>query len=66
MVSQSVARSASRSGSRAVGRSVAVLQRENGAAGAAGLLVLLLVDVCIYLYGRYINKEKVFGTAFSD
>ena len=34
-----------------------------GAAGAAGLLVLLLVDVCLYLYDRYISKEKVFGTA---
>ena len=33
-----------------------------GAAGVAGMLVLLMVDACLYLYGKYISKEKVFTT----
>lgn len=33
-----------------------------GAVGAAGMIVLLVVDICLYLYDRYISKEKVFAT----
>ena len=33
-----------------------------GAAGLAGMIVLLVVDVCLYLYDRYISKEKIFTT----
>lgn len=33
-----------------------------GAAGVAGMLVLLLVNICLYLYDRYISKENVFTT----
>ena len=33
-----------------------------GAAGVAGMLVLLMVDACLYLYDKYISKEKVFTT----
>ena len=33
-----------------------------GAAGLAGMLVLLVVDACLYLYDKYISKEKVFTT----
>lgn len=33
-----------------------------GAAGLAGILVLLLMDVCLFLYDRYFSKEKVFTT----
>ena len=31
-----------------------------GAAGVAGMLVLLMVYACLYLYDKYISKEKVF------
>lgn len=31
-----------------------------GAAGLAGFIVLLIIDVCLYLYDRYFSKEKVF------
>ena len=33
-----------------------------GAAGLAGFIVLLIIDVCLYLYDRYLSKEKVFTT----
>ena len=33
-----------------------------GAAGLAGFIVLLIMDVFLYLYDRYISKEKVFAT----
>ena len=33
-----------------------------GAAGLAGFIVLLIMDVFLYLYDKYINKEKVFAT----
>ena len=33
-----------------------------GAAGLAGMIVLLVVNVCLYLFDRYISKEKVFTT----
>ena len=33
-----------------------------GAAGLAGMLVLLAVDVCLYLYDRFISKDDIFGT----
>ena len=33
-----------------------------GSAGVAGMLVLLVVDACLYLYDRFISKEKVFTT----
>ena len=36
-----------------------------GATGVAGMLVLLAVDACLYLYDRYISKEKVFTTIVS-
>ena len=31
-----------------------------GAAGVAGMIVLLVVDVCLYLYDRFVSKEKIF------
>ena len=34
-----------------------------GCAGAAGMMVLLLTDVCLYVYDRYISKENVFGSS---
>ena len=34
-----------------------------GAAGVAGMLVLLVVNLCLYLYDKYIGKENVFTTA---
>lgn len=39
-----------------------------GAAGLAGFLVLLTVDLCLYLYDRFISKEKLFSSriALSD
>lgn len=33
-----------------------------GAAGLAGFIVLLIMDVFLYLYDKYISKEKVFAT----
>lgn len=33
-----------------------------GAAGAAGMIVLLVVDVCLYLYDRFVSKEHIFTT----
>ena len=33
-----------------------------GAAGVAGMLVLLMVDACLYLYDNYISKENLFTT----
>ena len=33
-----------------------------GAEGVAGMIVLLVVIVCLYLYDKYISKEKVFTT----
>ena len=33
-----------------------------GAAGLAGMIVLLVVNVCLYLYDKYISKEKIFTT----
>ena len=32
-----------------------------GAAGLAGFIVLLIIDILLYLYDRYISKEMVFG-----
>ena len=32
-----------------------------GGAGLAGLIVLLIIDVCLYLYDRFFSKEKVFA-----
>jgi membrane protease YdiL (CAAX protease family) len=34
-----------------------------GGAGLAGFIVLLIMDVFLYLYDRYISKEKIFTTA---
>jgi membrane protease YdiL (CAAX protease family) len=34
-----------------------------GCAGAAGMMVLLLTDGCLYVYDRYISKENVFGSS---
>ena len=31
-----------------------------GAAGLAGMIVLLVVNICLCLYDRYVSKEKVF------
>ena len=31
-----------------------------GGAGLAGFIVLLIIDVFLYLYDRYISKENVF------
>ena len=33
-----------------------------GAEGVAGMIVLLVVNTCLYLYDKYISKEKVFTT----
>ena len=33
-----------------------------GAAGAAGIIVLLVVDTCLYLYDKYVSKENIFST----
>ena len=33
-----------------------------GAAGMAGMIVLLVVDACLYLYDKYISKENIFTT----
>ena len=48
------------------GLSALVITPENdlffGAAGLAGFIVLLVIDVFLYLYDRYISKEKVFTT----
>ena len=33
-----------------------------GAAGVAGMIVLLVVNVCLYLYDKYVSKEKLFST----
>jgi len=33
-----------------------------GAAGVAGMLVLLIVDACLYLYDKYISGENLFTT----
>ena len=37
-----------------------------GAAGLAGMIVLLVVDVCLYLYDRFVSKEKVFTSSLAD
>lgn len=34
-----------------------------GAAGLAGFIVLLLTDICLYLYDIFISKEKIFVNA---
>ena len=34
-----------------------------GVSGLAGFIVLLIMDVCLYLYDRHISKEKVFTSA---
>ena len=34
-----------------------------GAAGLAGFIVLLIMDVFLYLYDRYISKEKIIQKA---
>ena len=48
------------------GLSAAVVTPSNdllyGCAGAAGFIVLLLTNVCLYLYDRHVSKEKVFTT----
>ena len=31
-----------------------------GVAGLAGFIVLLIIDIFLYLYDRYISKEKLF------
>ena len=33
-----------------------------GAAGLAGMIVLLVVDVCLCLYDKYVSKENIFST----
>lgn len=47
-----------------VGISMIVVSSSNdllyGGCGLAGMIVLLLVNVCIYLYDRFISKENVF------
>ena len=49
------------------GVSAMVVTPENdllyGAAGVAGMLVLLVVNICLYLYDKFISKENVFTTA---
>ena len=46
------------------GLSAFVVTPENdllyGAAGLARFIVLLIIDVLLYLYDKYISKEKVF------
>lgn len=34
-----------------------------GASGMAGMLVLLLVNICLYLYDRFVSKECLFSKA---
>lgn len=34
-----------------------------GAAGLAGMIVLLVVDVCLYLYDRFVSKDRIFTTS---
>lgn len=49
-----------------VGLSAIVISPANdllyGGAGLAGFIVLLITDVCLYLYDRYISRENVFTT----
>ena len=33
-----------------------------GATGAAGMIVLLTVNICLYLFDKYISKENIFTT----
>ena len=33
-----------------------------GATGAAGIIVLRVVDTCLYLYDKYVSKENIFST----
>lgn len=48
------------------GLSVILIPQQNdllyGCAGAAGLIALLLTDICLFIYDRYISKENVFGS----
>ena len=37
-----------------------------GAAGLAGMIVLLVVDVCLYFYDRFVSREGVFSKAVGD
>lgn len=34
-----------------------------GAPGLAGLITLLLLDICLYLYDRFISKENIFSSS---
>jgi membrane protease YdiL (CAAX protease family) len=34
-----------------------------GNQGLAGMIVLLIIDLCIFLYDRYISKENIFLSA---
>lgn len=47
-----------------VGLSALVVAPENdllyGASGLAGFIVLLVVDVCLFLFDRYVTREKIF------
>ena len=47
-----------------VGLSALVVAPENdllyGASGLAGFIVLLAVDVCLFLFDRYVTREKIF------
>ena len=49
-----------------IGISAAVVTPANdllyGGAGLAGFIVLLMMDVCLYLYDRYFSKERVFAS----
>jgi hypothetical protein len=31
-----------------------------GTPGLAGIIVLLIIDLCIFIYDRYISKENIF------
>jgi hypothetical protein len=31
-----------------------------GGLGLAGMIVLLVVDVCLFMYDRFISKENIF------
>ena len=33
-----------------------------GASGLAGFIALLLVNICLYLYDRFISKENIFSS----
>ena len=33
-----------------------------GSAGLAGIVVLLIVDVCLYLYDRFVSRERLFSS----